>query len=150
MVSWPCESPLPPPLKTFFKSFVAIVACLYLGGAHLAVLQLVAWTGMVVVYSGENGMARGMSETFSGEKPCPLCKAINQAKRQDLPGNGTAPVPAKGMEKILKELVMCGERTMPGFRALGAFELACPDPVGASGLPGTTPPVPPPRARWLA
>ena len=45
-------------------------------------MQVYAWARMVVTYSGESGLAKGLQDTFSGEKPCKYCKAI-QAERTD-------------------------------------------------------------------
>jgi hypothetical protein len=42
------------------------------------VLQTVAWTGMLIRYSSEGGVRQGLAQTFDGEHPCPLCKAIAQ------------------------------------------------------------------------
>ncbi len=46
-------------------------------GAQWVVLQSVAWIGMAVSYSVETGsLSDGLSMTFDGEHPCPLCCAI--------------------------------------------------------------------------
>ncbi len=46
-------------------------------GAHWALLQSAAWAGMAVAYTVERGsLVDGLSDTFSGERPCPLCKAV--------------------------------------------------------------------------
>jgi hypothetical protein len=75
----------------FFKSLI----CLCLIVSHLGVapiLQSVAWTGMVYTYSiEENSFLQGLNDTFSGEKPCDLCCAIDKTKnnrsekQQDFP-----------------------------------------------------------------
>ena len=44
-------------------------------GLHTVVIQSAAWAGMLVSYSLEKGsVAQGVSETFDGSHPCPLCK----------------------------------------------------------------------------
>ncbi|WP_461783761.1 hypothetical protein [Prosthecobacter sp.] len=44
-------------------------------GLHTVVIQSAAWAGMLVSYSLEKGsVAQGVSETFDGAHPCPLCK----------------------------------------------------------------------------
>lgn len=132
-------------MRACFKSLVAVLACLYLGGAHLAVLQVVAWTGMMVVYSGQDGLKSGVAETFSGEKPCPLCKVIAKAKSQDLPENNQAPGPDKGAAKLLKELVPMDERKFPGPSGHDADRLGFAEPPRLLGLAGARPLLPPPR-----
>lgn len=61
-----------------------------LGGAHLiggplVILQLVAWAGMLVSYSMEDGLAEGVKDTFSGERPCALCRCIDSAEEKESP-----------------------------------------------------------------
>lgn len=49
-------------------------------GAQWVVLQGVAWVGMAVSYSiREGSVTEGLSQTFDGKHPCPLCKAVKQA-----------------------------------------------------------------------
>jgi hypothetical protein len=59
-----------------------------LGGVHLiggplVVLQLLAWAGMLISYSAEDGLARGLQDTFSGERPCALCQCIDEMEQQE-------------------------------------------------------------------
>jgi hypothetical protein len=45
--------------------------------APWAILQSAAWLGMAVAYSVEEGsVGEGLSMTFDGEHPCPLCKFV--------------------------------------------------------------------------
>jgi hypothetical protein len=57
-------------------------------GLHWAALQSIAWVGMLITYSHSNSVATAVSETFDGNHPCPLCKAIHRAeqsgKKQDI------------------------------------------------------------------
>lgn len=76
-----------------FLSFLAFFA---LGGGHLAVLQLVAWTGMMIEYSERAGLAQGISQTFDGKHPCRLCCKIEQARKQEK----TTPVRIAALKKI--------------------------------------------------
>lgn len=53
-------------------------------GAHWLVLQSAAWVSMAVAYSVKTGsVAEGISETFDGEHPCPLCCALKKAKESE-------------------------------------------------------------------
>lgn len=48
------------------------------------VLQGVAWMGMAVSYSIEEGsVSGGLSKTFDGEHPCPLCKIVKKANEEE-------------------------------------------------------------------
>jgi len=52
-------------------------------GLHWALLQTVAWTGMLVSYSAEGSFQEAVSKTFDGEHPCPLCKAIKKGRAEE-------------------------------------------------------------------
>ena len=52
-------------------------------GLHWAVLQTVAWTGMLVRYTRDNGLSRAISMTFDGRHPCALCKVVQKGQAED-------------------------------------------------------------------
>jgi hypothetical protein len=53
-------------------------------GGQWMVLQGVAWVGMAVSYTMEEGsLGTGLSKTFDGEHPCPLCKAVQKGTQED-------------------------------------------------------------------
>jgi hypothetical protein len=66
----------------FGKMFVvsALVAML---GAHWALLQTVAWTTMLADNLCAHSVKEAMTETFDGNHPCPLCKAIAAGKQSE-------------------------------------------------------------------
>jgi len=47
-------------------------------------VQLVAWVGMVVHYSLDHGIQRGLQMTFSGEHPCLLCGMVQAGVEKDV------------------------------------------------------------------
>lgn len=122
-----------------------MAACLYLGGSHLAVLQVVAWTGMLVTYSKEDGFSTGLKDTFSGAKPCCMCKAIRSAQKAETdetkgaPGSG-----ANSLAKLAKEM-LAGK--IPSGIVLIPSPAKKPEfPTGGTMCArGEPPPVPPPR-----
>ena len=57
------------------------LAFLQLLGGHWAILQAGAWAGMVVSYSQQSGLMAGVSQTFDGGHPCPICKAIQDGQK---------------------------------------------------------------------
>ena len=109
-------------------------------GGQWMVLQGVAWMGMAVSYSIEEGsVASGLSKTFDGEHPCPLCKAVKKASDEE----GDSSVPGQGgMGKKKVELF-----------SEGALTLFAPEPVrlvmATGGEVGVArliaPDVPPPK-----
>ena len=59
--------------------YLLIAALMISIGAQWAVLQSVAWVGMAVSYSFKEGSIKtGLSKTFDGEHPCPLCCAVRK------------------------------------------------------------------------
>lgn len=63
------------------RSKVVIVLVLTLTlGLHWALLQTVAWTGMLVRYSRGASIAEAIAKTFDGRHPCSLCKVVAKSK----------------------------------------------------------------------
>lgn len=127
-------------MKTWTRALV-VVALMISIGAHWALLQSTAWVGMALAYTVDRGsLIEGLSDTFSGERPCPLCKAVANglAAEQD-PGNAPAP-PAKHKELIL------------GLVAVPQFVFPPVPPSAWSTISRTAqrlahrPPTPPPQA----
>ena len=52
-------------------------------GLHWALLQTVAWTGMIVAYSQDAPLLTAVANTFDGNHPCPMCKAIKQGRAEE-------------------------------------------------------------------
>jgi len=50
-------------------------------GAHLAVIQTVAWAGMAVNFSRNCSLNTSLQQTFDGRHPCPLCLKIKKASQ---------------------------------------------------------------------
>lgn len=60
--------------------FLAMFA---IAGGHWAVLQGVAWAGMVVEYSQSSTIGAALIKTFSGKAPCTMCRSIESGKQQE-------------------------------------------------------------------
>lgn len=114
-------------------------------GGPYALVQAYAWANMIVGYTKESGLSRAVADTFSGERPCCLCKRIAAAKavdsesgRQDAP---VAPVASKSSEHLFPPAAITirdpdvAEFSPPGFLCAG-----CPFSELSSG-----PPLPPPE-----
>lgn len=71
---------------TIHRKLIAIALILLMQGPAL-LLQEVAWVKMLISYSQERGLKRGVLETFDGEHPCELChqaaKIREHEKTQD-------------------------------------------------------------------
>jgi hypothetical protein len=58
---------------------VVILLVILIGG-HWAILQSVAWTGMLLHYSQNATIDEAWTKTFDGKHPCRLCKAVRAGK----------------------------------------------------------------------
>lgn len=77
-------------MRTAIKTTTVLVLVLTLG-LHWALLQSVAWTGMIIVYSQENSLRAAISMTFDGEHPCSMCNAIEQGRSEERRQNQQQP-----------------------------------------------------------
>jgi hypothetical protein len=83
-------------MRSRFGIFFGALALLQILGGHWALLQTSAWLGMIVQYSQRAGLKAGLAQTFDGEHPCSVCKAIEDGKKQE---QKKAPVFAGGTQK---------------------------------------------------
>jgi hypothetical protein len=99
---------------------------------------------MLVSYSQKTSIAEAVVDTFSGEKPCELCKKINAAKSSESKKQNPEPVQLtkKFSQDLLEPKQICLKDPLSSplpsidYPALAAAHSCAP--------PG--PPVPPPRA----
>lgn len=130
-----------PPVKILLQRLLVAVCALYLGGAHWGVLQLTAWTGMLVARTQQSDMAEAVKTTFDGEHPCGLCTAITAGQMEERKQAPDVPVIRKVAE--FKGLVAVrGEVPQP--RMVG--EISWTDSVMVAGRRMDAPPTPPPLA----
>lgn len=78
-------------MRRWVQSFLILALCIT-ANLHLPVLQVVAWAGMLVNYSRDNGLAEAAEMTFDGDHPCPMCCAIEKAQTEDADHQMTASV----------------------------------------------------------
>ncbi len=64
-------------------------------------VQLYAWANMLVTYSQETSISEAVVDTFSGEKPCHLCKKISEAKSSN--SEKESPKPVQLSQKLFQE-----------------------------------------------
>ena len=70
-------------MRSRFSIFFGALALLQILGGHWALLQTGAWVGMIVQYSQRDGLSAGLTQTFDGDHPCSVCKAIQDGKKQE-------------------------------------------------------------------
>jgi hypothetical protein len=117
-----------------------LVACaLHLSGAQWVVLQVTAWTGMLVARSQTSGVAEAVATTFDGKHPCAMCNAISAGQKEQKPTEFPA---LKAMEEI--RLVIADRVALPPRPVTG--EVVWLDFLGSDLQRAEAPPVPPPLA----
>lgn len=61
---------------------VGWLAMLILTGGPWAMLQALAWSRMLVVYSQDSSPYQAIIKTFDGRNPCRMCKSISEARAE--------------------------------------------------------------------
>lgn len=61
------------------KAIAVVVLTLSLG-LHWALLQSVAWVGMVVSYSQQDSLSTALEKTFDGRHACKLCRVVEAGR----------------------------------------------------------------------
>ena len=59
---------------------IVLVAFVFSCGGQWAAFQVIAWANMIHEYSEMVPLSQAVEMTFSGEYPCPICKAIAERK----------------------------------------------------------------------
>lgn len=67
---------------TLLRNLLAVSLLLLMQGPAV-LLQEVAWVNMLISYSQEGGLRRGVIETFDGAHPCGLCKTVEKMRQQN-------------------------------------------------------------------
>lgn len=115
----------------------------------MALFQAYAWGGMLISYSQKTGLRQAVQDTFSGDKPCPMCRRIAVAEQKS-ESDGKAPMAPGQRESRLLDLA-------PQMIPLDLIALKTPagrsfvpsSAVTSTGSPGRgadAPPLPPPCA----
>lgn len=126
-------------MKSLFHKLLLIACALHLSGAHWAVLQVTAWTGMLVARSQTSGVAAAVVTTFDGEHPCALCTAVASGQKEEKRNDAEAPA-LKELAEV--KLVICEGTALPPLSLSG--EAVWPEFAGVDLRRMEAPPVPPP------
>jgi hypothetical protein len=129
----------------------AIALILLMQGPALMVQEL-AWAKMLVSYTQERGLKRGVFETFDGAHPCELCKKAAEIRQQEQPRDPEekqAP-PAQRFRFAWAEMIASDLLKMP---APSSREIAVPMTAwlaGDSGRGADAPFSPPPELGMIS
>lgn len=84
---------------------LAIAMILLMQGPAMLV-QEVAWVKMLVSYTQERGLKRGVIETFDGNHPCALCEKAAEIREQEQPQDPTEKrIPQQGLRLAWVEMI---------------------------------------------
>lgn len=125
----------------------AALALFSVAGGHWAVLQTVAWAGMLHDYTQRTGsVAMAVEQSFDGHHPCKLCREIASAKareHKEIPDAPKTKDDAKAKALVAESLLRPFVRTVAGIYF---------PTVGSDSMASRTdqPPTPPPRRETLA
>jgi len=133
-------------LNRIVRILVAVLGCLHLCGGHWGVMQVIAWSNMIVDYSAQDGLIEGAKKTFDGEHPCGMCKAIAEGRKQESRNGGDDNAPTTSQGLVLKECNFERSIDLPAPRGRQVVMLSRPELDLRGQVRGTCPPLPPPRA----
>jgi len=83
---------------------------LMLIGGHWGMLQVVAWTGMLIDYSRDATFAEAWCKTFDGEHPCAICKKVERGIAADL-GTDERKAPGKLIKTVKLDAMVTATAT---------------------------------------
>lgn len=111
------------------------VVCLSLG-LHWALLQGVAWAGMLVSFASEGSVMEAVQKTFDGQHGCALCKKVKEGSSSNRKQTQQA---GQSMQKINAVLVEVSTLTAPAGK-LFSFVPLHETLVQRTEMPETPPP----------
>ncbi len=122
--------------------FCAALALFTMAGGQWAVVQSVAWAGMLRDYTQRTGsVAVAVEQTFDGQHPCALCQQIQTAKARE---HKEAPVAPTQRDDVQAKALLAATTVSPFVPTAQVATLPCAGP--ACGPSRTEqPPTPPPR-----
>jgi len=126
------------------RTFLVLLSCLHLCAGVEGVLQIVAWSRMLVDYSAQVGLAEGASMTFDGKHPCRMCNALAKSRKRQAEEKKEQP-DVSPLKLVSSEFVAPGITEAPIPRLIDLPVLGFVPRQKGSSLHGKSPPVPPPR-----
>ncbi|HBJ84386.1 MAG TPA: hypothetical protein DDZ88_11055 [Verrucomicrobiales bacterium] len=114
---------------------IVLLVCLSLG-LHWAVIQGIAWTGMLISYAAEGAMIEAVQKTFDGQHGCPLCQTVKEGRESDQNQPRQTGQAMKKLDAVLAEMVRL---TAPPAEML-TFVMIHEDWVKRTEMPETPPP----------
>lgn len=108
-------------------------------------LQIVAWSNMIVEYSSNDGLIEGAKKTFDGAHPCCLCKAIASGKKEESKDQ-KLPTSNGSTELLAKAFVASEDTTTLILTSTDLTHIPTAEFLAHWTGRGESPPAPPPRS----
>jgi len=128
--------------RNIYTSAMALFVALWLTGGQSMVMQVTAWSGMLVSRSFESSLKEAVVTTFDGQHPCAMCTAIKHVQKDREDPQAPAPLKILGKLKIDASIDVHTIVVAPSSLLL---VIPWPDMILASSTCDLDPPVPPPR-----
>lgn len=109
--------------------------CLSLG-MHWALLQGIAWTGMLISFASEGAVMEAVQKTFDGQHGCALCKKVQEGRGSKREQSQQA---GQSLQKINAVLVEITKLVAPAGDTI-SFAVIREMMVERNELPETPPP----------
>ena len=136
------------PVKPFtitLHKLLAIILVLAMQGPAMLV-QEVAWVKMLISYTQERGLARGVIETFDGNHPCGLCAKAEEIRKRQHSGDPAEQQPSSPRVRLVWTDMVSFERIrLPGFSGPETAVLTAEWKVTWQGRGAESPESPPPE-----
>jgi hypothetical protein len=132
-------------IESLLKQLCALCLILLMQGPAIMV-QEVAWAKMLVSYTQQRGLVRGVVETFDGKHPCKMCAKAEQLRKSEGKGDPmNQPQEKKTIRFTWGEMVNSNDLVVPDDSGIECMiSLACAAPP-TPGRAKDSPTVPPPR-----
>ncbi len=132
-------------VRSIILKLTALAMILLMQGPAMLV-QEVAWVQMLVTYTQERGLKRGVIETFDGNHPCELCKKAEQLRQQEPPQDSREKqLPTQRPRLAWAEMISSDMLNLPALAGhdISLPVLACT--ARDSGIGAIAPDSPPPE-----
>jgi len=111
------------------------VVCLSLG-MHWALLQGIAWTGMLISFAREGAVIEAVEKTFDGQHGCPLCAKVKEGRDS---GQQQPQQTGQSLKKLDAVLVVLAKLIAPAAEKI-SFVMIRETMVQRNEMPETPPP----------
>lgn len=125
------------PARLSMRLITSVFFALTLTIGPLGLMQVLAWTGMVIDYGSRYGVTEGISRTFDGQHPCSMCEKITQQKQAEPVEKSTTSLPSN---KLVCLAVSTTQAPMPTVLLPHKYFTPALSPIHRSDSPILRPP----------